>query len=272
MEPPIVPAAKAIPSIGNLSPDFSNSGSISHGKVNSVTLHEYKESVELTDESLSHLASDSPLLRYNDYNAPSKVDMLLGSGKVADILLWRDDKKSFFCFLLLVLLYHTFFISRRTFISSVANLLLLITVLLCGHHVLPLSIYGFRIQRLSSSFFEISDVDMRNYFLTMICMWNGLGRLTKSLAQGEDWLIFLKVSAFLYFCKLMVPISLNVVIGVALVLAFTLCFMYEQYEEEIDGVARVVLDNGTKVRFLFVRYIPHLASVSSHSKLTWAEK
>jgi hypothetical protein len=55
---------------------------------------------------------------------------------VADILLWRDEKKTFTCFLALVLLFYWFFLSGTTFISSAAMLLLLISVLLLGYGVL----------------------------------------------------------------------------------------------------------------------------------------
>jgi sterol-4alpha-carboxylate 3-dehydrogenase (decarboxylating) len=56
---------------------------------------------------------------------------------VADILLWRNGKASFTYFLGLVFLFYWFFLSGSTFISSAARLLLLVTLLLCGHGFLP---------------------------------------------------------------------------------------------------------------------------------------
>lgn len=58
---------------------------------------------------------------------------------VAEILLWRDEKKTFVCFLLTGFVYHWFFLSGNTFISSLAQLLLLTIVLLCGLHILPMT-------------------------------------------------------------------------------------------------------------------------------------
>jgi hypothetical protein len=55
---------------------------------------------------------------------------------VADILLWRDEKKTFTYFLALVLLFYWFFLSGRTFMSSIAKLLLLINVVLFGYGIL----------------------------------------------------------------------------------------------------------------------------------------
>lgn len=55
---------------------------------------------------------------------------------VADILLWRDEKKTFTYFLALSLLFHWFFLSGRTFISSTAMILLLISVVLFGFGII----------------------------------------------------------------------------------------------------------------------------------------
>ncbi|KHN25307.1 3beta-hydroxysteroid-dehydrogenase/decarboxylase isoform 3 [Glycine soja] len=96
-----------------------------------------EEGVTLTIESFSHLARDSSFPRCCSFTEQSKADKLLGGGKVADILLWRDEKKSFAYFLVLVLLFYWSFLSGRTFISSAARLLLLATLLLYGHGFLP---------------------------------------------------------------------------------------------------------------------------------------
>jgi sterol-4alpha-carboxylate 3-dehydrogenase (decarboxylating) len=56
---------------------------------------------------------------------------------VSDILLWRDEKKTFTCFVALVLLFYWFLLSGKTFASSTANLLLLVTTILYGYANLP---------------------------------------------------------------------------------------------------------------------------------------
>ncbi|XP_011091632.1 3beta-hydroxysteroid-dehydrogenase/decarboxylase isoform X1 [Sesamum indicum] len=237
---------------------FSCSAAEKHIRYSPIVSME--EAVESTVDSYSHLAVDSPFMICKDSNEPSKVEKLLGSGKVADLLLWRDEKKTFLCFFFLAFLYHWFFLSGRTFISSVAKLLLLIIVLLCGHYILPLTGYESSIPRIPSSCFEISEVDMRNSFFTIRCMWNKLDSLTKSLAQGEDWCTFLKASIFLYFFKLIVPPHFTVAVGLGLILSFSLCFVYEQYEERIDVIASVVLTVAERVLMLFVRKLPMSSS------------
>ncbi|CAK9148604.1 unnamed protein product [Ilex paraguariensis] len=156
-----------------------------------------------------------------DFDEQSKVDKLLGSGKVAEILLWRDEKKSFTYFFTLVLLYYWFFLCGRTFISSAAKLLLLIAVILYGYHILPLNIFSFTIPRISLSSFEISEV-----------------------------------AASLYFFKLIASCFLTIALGVALVLAFASLFVYEQYEEEIDGIATFLFKSVRKALGLLMKNLP----------------
>ncbi|KAI8002372.1 3beta-hydroxysteroid-dehydrogenase/decarboxylase isoform 3 [Camellia lanceoleosa] len=174
-----------------------------------------------------------------------------GAGAVANILLWRDEKKTFTCFLALVLLYYWFFFSGRTFTSSAAKLLLLVTVTLLGHAFLPSNILGFTVERISSSSFEISEVDMTNLVTAIACMWNRVVQVTRALAQGEDWNLFFKVAVSLYFLKVISSHYLTEAIGVGLVLAFTSFFVYEQYEEEIDGIVNFLVNAmGTAMELL----------------------
>lgn len=203
-----------------------------------------EDGVTSTIESFSHLAKDL-CTRHKDFDEQSKVEKLLGSGKVAEILLWRDDKKSFTYFITLGLLYYWFFLCERTFIASAAKLLLLITLVLSGYRILSSKVFCFPIPRMSLSCFEIAEVDIKSSTMAIANSWNGVGHITRSLAQGEDWNLFLKVVVSLYLFNLIVANSLTSSVGVALVLAFTSFFVYEQYEEEIDGILKVV-SNGTR--------------------------
>ncbi|KAK9288132.1 hypothetical protein L1049_016580 [Liquidambar formosana] len=231
-----------------------------------------EEGVTLTLDSFSHLANDSSFLRYCDSNEQSKVDKLLGSGKVADILLWRDEKKTFTYFLGLVLLFYWFFLCGRTFISSAAMFLLLATFILFGYGILPSMIFGFSVQRISLSWFEISEMDMKS-ITTIACFWNRGMDIIRSLAQGEDWSIFFKVVVSLYFVKLILLHSLTVAIGAALIFAFTSFFVYEQYEEEIDGLAKILYDGMKNLMGLLKRNIPaSMASFLQNYKILHQDK
>ncbi|XP_044499796.1 3beta-hydroxysteroid-dehydrogenase/decarboxylase isoform X2 [Mangifera indica] len=219
-----------------------------------------EEGVSSTIESFSHLAKDSPLAHYSDLNEQSKVENLLGGGKVAryqidrhnktvpvaDILLWRDEKQSFTYFLALVLLFYWFFLSGRTFISSAANLLLLVSIVLFGYGFLPSNIFGLKVPSIPLSSFEVSETPLKNSIATIAFLWNWAILNLRTLAKGDDWKNFIKVLLKLYLAKLiLIWSSLTAVIAVALVFSFTAFFIYEQYESELDGLA-MLLFNCTK--------------------------
>ncbi|KAK3204383.1 hypothetical protein Dsin_018429 [Dipteronia sinensis] len=223
-----------------------------------------EEGVSSTIEAFSHLAGASSLTHYCKFNEQSKVEKLLGGGKVADILLWRDEKKSFTCFLAMFLLFHWFFLCERTFISSAAKLLLLVSIILFGYGILPSNIFGFKVQRISLSCFEISETVMKDAIATIALLWNKGLHYIESLAKGVDWNNFFKVAVSLYFVKLILSWSSTAVIGVALVLAFTVFFVYEQYELEIDGLAKFLFNYIEKSKASLMRNLPASVASSLH--------
>ncbi|KAJ6991452.1 3beta-hydroxysteroid-dehydrogenase/decarboxylase isoform X1 [Populus alba x Populus x berolinensis] len=217
-----------------------------------------EDGIRLTIESFSHLAKDSSFGRFLNFEDQSKAEKLLGSGKVSDILLWRDEKKTFTCFVALVLLFYWFLLSGKTFASSTANLLLLVTTILYGYANLPPKISSFNTPKISLSSFEISENSVRDSIMSIVCLWNR-GHLTiRSLAQGEDWNKFFQVVLFLYFVKWILVESLAVAIGLALVFTFTAFFVYEQYESEIDGLTAMLF---SLTKGLLTSYVP--ASMAS---------
>uniref|UniRef100_A0A453LBR5 Reticulon domain-containing protein n=1 Tax=Aegilops tauschii subsp. strangulata TaxID=200361 RepID=A0A453LBR5_AEGTS len=115
------------------------------------------------------------------------------STAAADILLWRDEKKTFSYITLLFLLFYWFFLSDRTFVSSSAKILLVISLALYIHGVLPSKVYGFTVEKVTPDCFEVSDSTLRNPIMCMASLWNGGIHKLRVLAEGDDWGTFLKV-------------------------------------------------------------------------------
>ncbi|KAF7824364.1 3beta-hydroxysteroid-dehydrogenase/decarboxylase isoform X1 [Senna tora] len=231
-----------------------------------------EEGITLTIEAFSHLARGSSLLKDYDSTEQSKAEKLLGGGKVADILLWRDEATSFTYFVVLVMLFYWFFLSGRTFTSSAATLLLLSTVLIYGYGFLPSKLFGFPIQRMSLSSFKISEEVVRDSVATAVYLWNKGFQNIKILAQGNDWSMFFKVAVFLYFLKLILSEFLTTSIGIALVFAFTAFFIYEQYESEIDGVVGVLVDGLKESMAFLTRNLPDSLYSVQHNRESGREK
>ncbi|KDO45107.1 hypothetical protein CISIN_1g007866mg [Citrus sinensis] len=214
-----------------------------------------EEGVSSTIQSFSHLARDSSLAYSRDFNEQSKVEKLLGGGKVADILLWKDEKKTFTYFLVLVLLFYWFFLGGSTLTSSAAKFLLLLSAVLFGYGILPSNIFGFNVKRISPSCFELSETVIKDSIARIAFLWNMGFRNIRLLAKGDDWNTFFKVAGSLYLSKLMLQ-SFTWSIGLALVFAFTAFFVYEQYEPEIDGLAKFLFNYLKKSKASLIRNVP----------------
>ncbi|KAI3797974.1 hypothetical protein L1987_33239 [Smallanthus sonchifolius] len=208
------------------------------------------DGITLTVKSFTHLAKDLPYTRLGDLVEQSKIEELLGSGEVADILLWRDER-SFVCFLGVAFLYYWFCVCERRIVSSTAQLLLLIIVVHFGYARISPKFYGYA--RLSSRMsvcsisrtlpcFEVSEMSMRSFVRTIVNIWNGVGQVARSLAEGSNWSLFFKVVVAIYLFKLLVVNNFPTSMGVGLALSFVSFLIYEQYDVEIDGMVGIIFE------------------------------
>ncbi|GMI64421.1 reticulon 20 [Hibiscus trionum] len=232
-----------------------------------------KDGIKSTVESFSHLAKDSYFMRFSNFDEQSKAEKLLGSGTVSDILLWRDERKTFSCFLTLAMVFYWFFFCGRTFTSSAAQLLLVVTAMLYGHGILASETCGFAVQKIPSSWFEIQDSDVKNSVRYVSDMWNRVVHTIKLLAKGDDWSRFFQVVVFLYFFKWIVSYSLAVLVGFVLVFAFTAFFVYEQYESVIEGLGAFLLFCIMESKGLIMRALPDsITAFIQNSNVSHQEK
>lgn len=209
------------------------------------------DGITLTVKSFNHLAKDVPSTRLGDLIEQSKMEELLGSGEVANILLWRDDRRSFICFLGVAFLYYWFCVRERRIISSIAQLLLLIILVLFGYSRLSPKVYEFA--RLSPKVpvcsisrtlpcFEVSEMCTRSSVRTIANIWNGIGHVARSLAEGSNWSLFFKAIVSIYLFKLLVVKPFPTSMGVGLGFSFVLFSIYEQYDVEIDGLVGILFE------------------------------
>lgn len=195
------------------------------------------QGVTSTIESFSHLAKDKSSISLDELYEQSKMEQLLGGGEVAEILLWRDERKSFVCFCGVASLFYWFCLCERTIISSAAHLLLLIVIFLYGYATL------WSTEVSSYSGFEITEMGMRSSVRTIANIWNReVALVARSLARGREWSLFFKVVVSLYLFKLLFVNSFPASLGIALAFSFIFFFVYEQYEEEIEGLIGILME------------------------------
>ncbi|KAH9312678.1 hypothetical protein KI387_027713, partial [Taxus chinensis] len=199
-----------------------------------------EQGIKLTVESYSHLRADAPIIRHRNIDIPSKAYRMLRNEKVANILLWRDEKKTAAIVVALIAFFYLFFFSGYRVMSVVANLLLLVTMILFIHSFLPSSIFGYTIKRIPSSYFQIYEENVQHVSLRVASTWN-LGVATlKTIAQGKDWFLFSKTMGVLLVLKFLGTFSFSSLIGAGLIIMFTAFYIYEQKEEEIDDMIKAI--------------------------------
>ncbi|XP_021752087.1 3beta-hydroxysteroid-dehydrogenase/decarboxylase-like [Chenopodium quinoa] len=228
-----------------------------------------EEGIALTVKSFSHLAKSSLPSKQHQFKDYSKAEEILGYGKVADILLWRDEMETFTCFLITCGLFYWFLLSGRTFISSTAGLLLLAMFFLIVDSILPVNIF----KKISIPCLAISEPTMRNMLDNVALIWNEGVQFAKTLAHGEDWSLFIKAAVILCFFK-WISHSLTFLLGSVLVFAFTSFFIYEQYDDELDQFFRVVVIVAKSLLTLLLRSLPPsiISILSADDDLTEEQK
>eukprot|EP01018_Ginkgo_biloba_P025593 Gb_29102 [translate_table: standard] len=200
-----------------------------------------EEGIKLTLESYSHLRAELPSKKSWNIDQPSKASKMLGGERVADILLWRDEKQTFTIMLALTGIFYLYFASGYTLISAISKFLMLIVMILFIYGVLPSSMFGYTIKQIPSSYFEISEETVQYISLSVTSAWNSGVTILNYMSQGKDWTLFLKIMAFLHFLKYLGAFSWPTLVGVGLLFIFTAFYVYEQKEEEIDDLVKAVL-------------------------------
>ncbi|POO00285.1 Hopanoid-associated sugar epimerase [Trema orientale] len=179
---------------------------------------------------------------------PSKASVYLGSGRVADTLLWRDKKQTFTALIVLVAIYFNFIASGFTIITALSKLLLGISILLFIHGYLPRKVLGYSIEKLSPSHFQLSEEKSQRVASSVASSWNSAVSVLKYLAKGNDGILFVKVAVFLLALSFLGAVSLQSLFVLGLPLAFLAFYIYEMKEQEIDSMFLDVLSWGSKLK------------------------
>ncbi|CAL5063381.1 unnamed protein product [Urochloa decumbens] len=214
-----------------------------------------EDGIMKTVGSFSELSDNLGFSRKQRSCGSSKADKLLGSGTAADILLWRDEKRTFSFVTVLFLLFYWFMLSDRTFVSSAAKFLLVTSLALFIHGVMPSQVFGFTVEKVTSDHFEVSQSALRNSLMCLASAWNGGIHKLRVLAEGEDWSTLLKVFAFLYSIKILLNFQFRLLMGLVLASLFIVFIVYEQCEEEIDSL---VSNASGKIKWLMDRVVERL--------------
>ncbi|CAN8284365.1 unnamed protein product [Cochlearia groenlandica] len=191
-----------------------------------------QEGIRRTIDSFSHLTAGNQSKR----EGPSKAYRFLGGGKVADTLLWKDLKKTLSVVFILISIYYNFVATGSTIITALSKSLLVSSVFLFIHGVLPEKIFGYTVEKIHASQFHLSKDSSHRLSLSVISSWNTVVKALRSLCQGNDWTLFLKVVFFLLVVSFAGAVSLHSIFVIGLPIAFIGFIVYETKEQEIDSI------------------------------------
>ncbi|XP_068645562.1 3beta-hydroxysteroid-dehydrogenase/decarboxylase [Aristolochia californica] len=191
-----------------------------------------EEGLKKTVEFYSHLRVEKKTRSIG----PSKASVYLGGGKVADTLLWRDKKQTFNTILVLVAFYYFFFASGYTIVTAISRLLLVATLFLFIHSILPEKILGYKIEKIPASNFQFSEEKARQVALSAGSVWNSGVNVLNSLCRGKDWALFSKVVIPLLILSFLGNVALHTAFVIGIPFSYIAFYIYEKREEEIDDL------------------------------------
>ncbi|CAL5204923.1 unnamed protein product [Lathyrus oleraceus] len=201
------------------------------GYVPIITL---QEGLRRTIESYPHLRAEDQLTSKRE--GPSKASVYLGSGRVAETLLWKDRKQTFTTLLVLIAIYVNFIASENTFITALAKLLIYLSIGLFIHGILPAKILGYTVEKMPTSWFHLSEDRANRFALSVASSWNFAVNALKSLAEGNNSVLFFKVVFSLLVLSFLGAFSLHNLYTTGITLAFIAFYVYEKKEEDIDNI------------------------------------
>ncbi|KAI3433204.1 Reticulon-like protein [Psidium guajava] len=175
----------------------------------------------------------------DDHPAPSRKPLghrrplhdILGGGKVADILLWKNKNLSLAILIGATAVWFLFEVVEYQFVTLLCHLILaFMTIIFIWSHLADL------IQRDPPDVykFQLSEIACRSLFRKI----DRLFSTVYDISSGDDWKMFFRAIAFLWMLSVLgnYVSSLNL-LYFGFVCMETVPALYERFEDEVDYLA-----------------------------------
>jgi reticulon-3 len=179
------------------------------------------------------LAAETSVTKARPFGRTKSVRELLGDGKVADILLWKEWKTSLAIAASVTLLWFAFEISSFTLVTLIADLLMVaISVTFVWAQVASfLNKPGPPLPEL-----KLSEDTVKSGALLLRDEVNKILQLSHDVALGKDYLLFAKVVGALYVISVIGGwFNFLTLIFLAIAAAFSLPLLYDKNEDFVDA-------------------------------------
>ena len=195
-----------------------------------------EEGIQRTIDSFPELRADAPDLETADraIGAPSKTHLALGGGTVANVLLWKDAKRSALFFFGLLTILYFFYSSGSTLVSALTYNLCVVLIAVFVLNFLPDPIFNISLPKIPPTLFEISEESVNLMALELRSYWNSGVSLLERIVVQRDFVLFFKAIVFLRVMKFFGRFSFQSLLFIGLFGAFIAPYIHEQNEEEFD--------------------------------------
>uniref|UniRef100_A0A0D6R0N7 Reticulon-like protein n=1 Tax=Araucaria cunninghamii TaxID=56994 RepID=A0A0D6R0N7_ARACU len=173
------------------------------------------------------------------FNRQRPLHEILGSGKVADVILWRRRNLTVSILLVGTVVWYMFECTGYTLLSLVANvLLLLITILFVWSNAAVI------LKRPPPSVpeLEVSEESVNKISTILMAKINHGFKLSRELVLGKDFKLFLKVASALWILSTVGAwFNFFTLVYICLLVILTVPAFYDKYQNHIDrysGIAK----------------------------------
>eukprot|EP00250_Pteridium_aquilinum_P017404 c23614_g1_i1 orf=215-1936(+) len=193
-------------------------------------------------ESFSHLRAEVKGSKSRELHDFSKSHKLLGGGKVADLLLWKNQKETLLVVLAIWTLLYYFLVSSLTLLSAVSKLGFVLTAAVFIQNFLPASVFRAEREILASLSFEVPEDILNRGAGSLRDAWNAALDTLENAIVKRNFTSFVKVMLSGCFMKFLGRYSFSTVILTGWSLLFIVFYIYDRKETEIDSSVRAIKD------------------------------
>jgi nucleoside-diphosphate-sugar epimerase len=203
-----------------------------------------EEGIRRTVEAFPELRADAPDLDTADreIQPSSNIHGALGGGAVANLLLWKDSKRTAALFFTLLAILYFFYSSGTTLVSALSYNLCVVLIAVFVLNFLPDPIFQISLPKIPPSLFEISEESVNVVALELQSYWNSGVSLLERIVVHRDFSLFFKVMAVLRVMKFFGRFSFQSLLFMGLFAAFSAPYLYEQNEEEFDKLRALAFE------------------------------
>jgi nucleoside-diphosphate-sugar epimerase len=204
------------------------------------------EGIRRTLDSMPHLRADAPQPESTtprEFRATSKMSSMIGGNAVGDLVMWKDPKKSAGVLFGILTVLYLFYSSGTTLLSALTSKLMFAFVAIFIYSYLPDPFFQISLPKIPpASYFELSEETTQAIALEVRSHWNTAWGLLDRIIVGRDFALFFKVMLVLRVAKLFGRFSFQTLLFTSLFAAFSVPYLYEQNEEEVDKLWDLGMD------------------------------